>query len=268
MLRVFSLALTALCLVTASAPALELKNVRPCYGPLGATRTDTKCMPGDSLFITYDIEGLKIDEKTGRASYNTKLELIDGTNKVAFTKDTPNDVAPQLGGTRMPGDLFVILPRSQAPGKHRVRLTVTDKLAKDSKTFDYFFDVVAPGFGFVGITAPAVGFPGQSYVASFALVDMTLDAKKQPNVDIVMRVYEQTGKNLVAPPIYSNLPKDLPEEIDLKKENFVPMQFPIYLNRTGSFIIEVMAQDKIAKKTIQLRYPLTVLDIAGVGPAR
>ena len=33
------------------------------------------------------------------------------------------------------------------------------------------------------------------------------------------------------------------EEIDLKKENFVPMQFPIYLNRTGTFVIEVIAME-------------------------
>src|SRR5947207_13392805 len=101
-LRPVALALACLCLPAADASALELKNVRPCYGPLGATRADTKCTPGDSLFITYDIEGLKLDPKTLRASYSTKLELIDSTNTVAFTKDTPNHVDPQLGGTRMP----------------------------------------------------------------------------------------------------------------------------------------------------------------------
>ena len=40
------------------------------------------------------------------------------------------------------------------------------------------------------------------------------------------------------------------------------------MNRTGTFIIEVMAKDKVSNKTIQLRYPLTVLDIAGVGAAK
>jgi hypothetical protein len=268
MFRLTSLALAAWSLVPLSAPALELKNVRPSFGPLGATRQDTKCVPGDSLFITYDIEGLKVNPKTFKANYVTTLELIDGTNKVAFKQETPNDVAPQLGGTRMPGDLFVLLPRTQKPGKHKVRLTVNDTLANEKKSFEYPFDVVAPDFSFVGVTAKAVGFPGENYVATFAIVDMTLNAKKQPDVDIVMRVYEQTGKNWVTMPILSNLPKDLPDEIDLAKENFVPMQFPLYLNRTGTFVIEVMARDKLSKKTIQLRYPLTVLDISGVGPAK
>ncbi len=268
MSRLCLLALSLLGIVVPSATALELTNVRPSYGPLGATRVNTKCVPGDSLFLTYDIEGLKINEKTGRASYVTTLELIDGTGQVAFKKETPNDVAPQLGGTRMPGDLFVILPRTEKPGKHKVRLTVNDSLAKETKSFEYAFDVVPPEFSFVGVTAKAVGFPGESYLANFAIVDMTLDAKKQPSVDIVMRVYEGTGKKWVTLPLLSNLPKDLPDEIDLKKENFVPMQFPIYLNRTGTFILEVMAHDKLSKKTIQLRYPLTVLDITGVAGSK
>src|SRR5580765_6595123 len=109
MSRLLTLSLVGMCFCPAGLSALELKNVRPSYGPLGAARTNTKCVPGDSLFMTYDIEGLKINPKTMRANYVTTLELVDSTGQVAFKKDTPNDVAPQLGGNRMPGDLFVIL---------------------------------------------------------------------------------------------------------------------------------------------------------------
>ncbi len=97
---------------------------------------------------------------------------------------------------------------------------------------------------------------------------MTLNAGKQPDVDIAMRIYDATGKNLVTPQILSNLPRDMPEEVDLKKTNFVSMQFPIYLNRAGNFIIEIVAQDKLGKKNIQLRYPLTVLDVSTLGRAQ
>src|SRR4029077_3154511 len=130
---------------------------------------------------------------------------------------TDNDVAPQLGGTRMPGDLFVILPPSQKPGKHKVRLTVKDKLANETKAFEYPFEVIPPDFSFVGVTAPAVGFPGQNYVATFAIVNMALDAKNQPKIAIAMNVYDAPSKTLVTH-LKSELPKDLPEEIDLKKE--------------------------------------------------
>src|SRR5947209_13288743 len=116
-----------LALVPASAPALEFKNVRPSYGPLGATRHDTKCLPGDILFISYEISGLKLDDKVKKAVYVTLLEVFDasnknpdGTAKTIFKKETPNEVIPQLGGNTIPGDLHVIMGRNQTAGKYFV----------------------------------------------------------------------------------------------------------------------------------------------------
>lgn len=255
-----SLALAAFACAPGAANALELKNIRPCFGPLGATRADVQCLPGDVLFITYDIEGLKFEDKTGRANYLTILELFDNNAKQVFKKETPNEVTNQLGGNRLPGDLHVIMGRSQAPGKYHVRLTVADRLSKETKSFVYSFELKPQGFGFIGVTAPAVGFPGQQYGASFAVVDMALDAKKVPNVEVTMKILDETGQP-VTTPIISKLPRDLPAEIDLAKENFVPMQFPIYLNRTGRFTIDISAVDVAGSKQASLRYPLTVLDL-------
>jgi hypothetical protein len=268
MLRLSSLALLAVGLCPLAAGALELKNVRPAYGPKGATRTDVKCVPGDSLFITYDIEGLTVHNKTFRANYLTTFELFDGAGQSVEKRETRNNVALPLGGTRMPGDLVVITGNNQKPGKHKIRLTVKDLLSNETKSFDYPFDVVAPEFAFVGVVAEAVGFPGDNYVAKFALTGMSLDAKDQPKVEVAMRVYDETGKKPAAPQLISYLPKDLPDEIDFKKTNFVPMQFPIYLNRAGTFVIEVVAHDRLTKKEIQLRYPLTVLDIKTIGAVK
>jgi len=246
------------------ATAVELKNPRSTYGPLGAVRSNTKFLPGDYLFMTYDIDGLQIDAKSGKCNYKTVLELFDSQNKVIFKKETPNEVVPQLGGSRLPGDLHVIMGRSQAPGKYNVRLTVIDNLGKDGKSFLYPFEIVPPTFGLVGVTAPAVGFPGQPYSAQFAMVNLTLDGKKMPSVDITMRILDESGTKQVAAPVFSNLPRDLPEEINLQKENFVPMQFPIYLNRAGRFTIDIEAVDKNANKKASLRYSLTVLDLGSV----
>src|SRR5215212_5331551 len=151
----FLLASAFLGLVCSTGPALELKNVRPSFGPLGATRTDVKCLPGDVLFINYDIDDLKFDPKTGKANYSTILELIDENKKVVFQSATKNAPLSQLGGTRMPGDLHVVMGRNQKPGKYVVRLTVEDKLAKESKSFIYPFELEPQGFGMVGVTAPA-----------------------------------------------------------------------------------------------------------------
>ena len=158
-------ALVVLCMVPSLAPALEIKNVRPSFGPMGARRDETKFLPGDVLWINYDIEGLTFDEKTGKANYETKLEFLDDKGTVKFERKTPNEVTADLGGTRMPGDLHVIMGQNLPDGKYTVKLTVLDKLAKVSKSIVYPIQVLPPAFGFVAVMAPAVGLPGQQYLA-------------------------------------------------------------------------------------------------------
>ena len=75
-----------------------------------------------------------------------------------------------------------------------------------------------------------------------------------------MRILDEAGKAVV-PAVQYLLPRDLPEEVELVKNNFTPFQYPIFLNRTGRFTIEIEATDKIAKKSKKVSLPLTVLDI-------
>jgi hypothetical protein len=266
MKRLLPIALLTLASFPALAPALEIKNIRPCYAPFGATRYDLNLLPGDVIFITYDLEGLAIDPKTGKTNYETTLEFIDDpaqkNPKVLYQKTTPNEPVPQLGTGRMPGDLHLIMGPSQAPGKYGIRLTVHDKIAKEAKAFTYPFNVVPQGFGFVGVSAPAVGFPGQHYVTGFGLVNLALDGKKQPNCEINIKILDEKGKP-VAATVKIELPRDMPEDTDLNKANFVPLQYPIYLNRPGRFTIEIEAHDKFGNKKKELRYPVTVLDVNG-----
>lgn len=247
------------------AHSLEVKNVRLTHGAWGATRLEDKFMPGDYLFMMYDLEGITVDEKTGKASYLIVMEVIDSQGKTIFKQESPNEVVPMLGGNRLPGKLDVIMGRQQAPGKYWVRLNITDRISKENKVFHKIFHLVEPGFGFIGVVAPAIGVPGQHYLVQMALVDMTLDGKNQPNVDISMRILDETGTTPVAKPILTSFPKDLPEDADLKKNNFQPLQVPVYLNRPGRFIIEVDAVDKNGNKQSKLRIPLTVLDLTTIG---
>jgi hypothetical protein len=74
-----------------------------------------------------------------------------------------------------------------------------------------------------------------------------------------MRVLDDKG-NPVTTPVISTLPRDLPPEVDLVKENFVPMRFPVYLNRAGRFTMDIHAVDRVGKKEARVSYPLTVID--------
>lgn len=265
--RLLAVAILFLGAFPSLAPALEIKNIRPCYAPFGATRYDLNLLPGDVLFITYDLDGLLTDPKTGKTNYETILELIDDPAqkepKVLYKKPTTNEVVPQLGTGRMPGDLHVIMGAGQAPGKYAVRLTVHDKLAKQARAFTYPFTVIPQGFGFVGVSAPAIGFPGQHYVTGFGLVNLALDGKKNPNCEISIRILDDKGK-AVASTVQILLPRDMPEGTDLNQANFVPLQYPIYLNRPGRFTVEIEAVDKYGgNKKKELKYPVTVLDVNG-----
>lgn len=255
---VLAVALLGLC--PGLCGALEIKNVRPRFGPYGALRGELKVLPGDIVFLSYDLDGLGVDPKTGKASYVSNVTLLDSSDKQLFSKDTPVDLILQLGGARVPGDLYISTGPKQAPGKYTIRLTVTDKVGKEAKAIAYPFELVPESFGFVGVTAPALGLPGQNYVANFALVNMTLDAKKQPNAEVKMSVLDMQG-TAVTRPVFISLPKDLPADIDVQKENFVPLTYPVYLNRPGQFIIDIAATDNVGKKEARVRYALTVLDL-------
>ena len=260
--RLAWLAAGVLAMMPASGGAFEFKNVRPSYGPLGATRPDTKCLPGDILFISYEIDGVKIDATKKSASYVTTLEVIDKAGKVIYAKGTPNEMIPQMGGSRIPGDLHIIMGLNQLPGKYQVKLTVQDRHAdNETKSFSKEFELLKSEFGFVDVAAPAVAFPGQPYAAAYALVGFSLDKAKNPDATVKMRVLDPAGKPVNDAPVLHEFPRDFPEGVNLGRENFLRMNFPIFPNRPGRFIVEIIAEDKIAKRTVTLRYPLVVIDI-------
>ena len=260
MLRFASAAALILTLVPAPTFALEFKNIRPCYGPLGATRTDNKFLPGDLLYISYEIEGLKVDPKSKKAAYVTLLEVFSSTKEKIFSKETPNEMAPQLGGDRIPGDLHLIMGRNKPPGQYILRMTIQDRIGGETKEFKFPFELLAPSFGIVAVQAPAIAFPGQPYIMQLALIDFTLDANKNPKGSITLKITDEAGKD-VSPGLSNKFPEDLNDTIDLKKENVLPMHFPIFPNRPGRFNVEFTAVDAIGNKTSTVRYPLLVLDL-------
>ncbi|MBI1832552.1 MAG: hypothetical protein HYR84_14015 [Planctomycetes bacterium] len=251
--------------VANQASAVDIKNIRACYGPFGATRTGkAECLPGDKLWITYDIEGLVVDPKTKKVTYETTLELLDSKNKTFFKDPVTTDTIPAFGGTSMPGDLHVNIGK-QPPGEYSIRLTIHDKVGKDAKTFSYPITVVADGFGMIEVSAQAVGILRLPYAVIFKLVNLKLDGGKQPKAEVSLQIFDDKMKPVNEKPITMMLPRDLPDGIDLEKLNMVVVPFPLELNRAGRFTIEVKAIDKLADKKIELRYPLTVIDVGAYG---
>src|ERR1700694_2623358 len=86
---------TTMALVTALSRApgqsgpLKLTNAHPTYGSNGATRPDTKFLPGDIFILTFDVENLKVDD-SGKVSYSMGMEMTDSKGKVQY-KSEPED---------------------------------------------------------------------------------------------------------------------------------------------------------------------------------
>ena len=136
----------ALTMSPGQAGGLTLSNPRITYGELGSTRPDNKLQPGDIFFLSFDIDGIKVNE-AGRVKYGMAMEVTDATGKSIF-KQMPverDDFLP-LGGTKLPARAFVSVGVDQPAGEYTCKVTVTDMSDKDkpvAKSLEQKFQVQA-----------------------------------------------------------------------------------------------------------------------------
>jgi len=128
----------ALLAVLGAAPSqadqLVLSDARITAGILGPTRPRTKFLPGDSLFISFEIDGITIDD-TGKARYSTSTEITDSEGKVVFRGPAHDrEALAMLGGARLPAYAQVDIGLDQPPGEYAVKVAVTDLANKKSQT--------------------------------------------------------------------------------------------------------------------------------------
>jgi hypothetical protein len=253
------------------AGKLELNNVRPTFGVLGAPRPDTKVLPGDIFWLAFDMDNVKV-AADGKAVYSMGVEFLqDGKVLVGEKdKDRPLTAENSLGGNRLPVFAKAEVGLDTKPGEYTMRVTVTDHTAKASAVVERKFQVQPVTFGLVRVgtsydpaanmPAPMVGVPGQFMHVNFVVVGFDRDkSKKQPNLHVEMTMLDDKGKPVLATPESGDVPdKKNPNNVP---ENFraIPMQFPLTLNRPGKFTVELKATDLITKKTATARFPLTVL---------
>jgi hypothetical protein len=255
----------ALTLAPAQTDALDLTNIRPVYGYLGTARPNSKLLPGDVFFVTFEIDNIKVSP-VGEVLYSMGMELLDGKGKTQFKKDPESLKAlNSLGGKSLPAMAHVDIGLDTAPGKYTLKVTVTDQSTKtnSSKSFEREFEVVPMEFGLVRLNltydvegrtpAPATGVPGQSVFLNLAAVGFKRN-KDEPNVSVEMAIQDGAGKPVLAKPFTAEV-KELPREYQA-----LPMQFRVDLNRPGKFTVKLKATDNVSKKTAELTFPLTVLE--------
>jgi hypothetical protein len=246
---------TALLLSAGSSPlsALEVKNLRAAHGPMGATRHDSEFLPADMLFLTFDVAGLTAS-KDGELSYVSTMELIDPDGKVLYTKKGTKTERFGLGGSILTGQVHLILPRVP-PGRYVVRWAVEDRNAAGAEAaFEYPFTLRPPGLGTASLIAPAFGFPGEYYSCAFD-VNGLAEVAGNLNGDIAFRILDAAGK-----PVQVETRIPIPGLLVLGPGRvWVTQSF--LANRPGSFTMHIMVTDNNAKRSVEVRYPFTIIDV-------
>lgn len=245
------------------AGELALSNPRFTWGTFGPERTEVKILPGDSLYLSFDIEGLKVDP-SGKATYTLGMEVVNNKGKVQYGQEAKAyERFLSLGGNKIPAVTYVNTGVNQEPGEYTINVTVTDTGTKAAQKLTRKFEVLPRDFGLVGLemfnlrgdAAPFGGLTGQVLVVSFGAVGFERDkAKKQPSLSVEMRVLDESGKPTFAKP-WTGEVLEAPADA-----TGTPMQYHMDLNRAGKFTVEVTATDKVSKKTAKLSFPLTVTD--------
>jgi hypothetical protein len=257
-----------LCLSAAQGDALEIANHRRTYGHLGALKPkEAGALPGDTAYFTFEIKNLKLDA-FGKASYSIAIEIRDEAGKIFYQQRPYNSVAQNfLGGNSLPCSAHIEIPLDTKPGPVEWKVTVVDRTTKKSVSVAGKGKILPADFGIVqvGLFADAemrvpmsaVAVVGDSAYVKFAAVGFARDKdKKQPNVEVSMRVLDDKGQPTMAKPIVGKIDSNVDP-----KEQFLPVQFGLTMNRAGRFTIELTAEDKISGKRSQIRYGMRVLPL-------
>jgi len=258
--------LSALCLAPQDAGPLKLDNIRSTHGVLGPARDSEKYVPGDSLTLNFDIDGITTDEK-GKVLYSIGIDVINIADKSLVFRQPPQnpplETTTFFGGNRVQGYAHLDLGTDQPPGDYSMTVTVTDRATKSSKEMIHKFTVVKPELALVrlktssdrdgDLPVPVTG-QGQALWLNFGIVGFARDAStKQPSVLMEFDIRDAEGKSTLQKPLGKVFDKEVPE-----KNLAIPLQYPIALTRAGKFTLELTATDQITKKKTKLAVPFNV----------
>lgn len=265
--------------VLAGVPAqpageLKLTNVRATVGELGPAREVTKILPGDVLFIAYDIEGITIDGE-GVARYTMAMEVVNAAGARILPPPSEPKVEPRelteflpLRGNKMPARAFVTIGLDQPAGTYTCKVAVTDTKTKATANVSVNFEVVKKDFGVVAVyttydqrgelSAPTSGQVGQTIYVQFSVASFERDPKtKQPDVEVVCQLLDDKGAPLLVTPRRHIQDAKAPQPVKDADGAFA-LQFPVFMNRTGKFVVEITATDRVSKKVSTYKLPVSV----------
>jgi hypothetical protein len=241
---------------------LTFSHVRDTHGLMGPARTNDKILPGGELYLCFDMEGATVGDD-GKVHYSIGVEVTNAKGKILFKQDPKDLEAPAaLGGDRVPAFVHLNVGLESPPGQYTVTATVVDLPSKHSQQLKRTVEVGAKDFGLVRLktTSDAAGqIPvsvpgvGEGLWLTFGAVGFGRGDGKQPDLTFESRILDESGKPTRSKPYTVEVNKDVPAGAAL-----VPGRFFLSLNRSGKFMVELTATDKVGGKKAQLTFPLIV----------
>lgn len=253
--------------VLAQAPgqagSLKLSGVHPTYGVLGPARADPRYLPGDAVFLEFEIDGISV-AADGKVLYSMSLEAADSKGKVLYRQNpTDQESLATLGGKSVLAFARLDIGPEHPAGDYTVKVGITDRVTKQSQSFTQKYQVLPANLGVVQVRlssdaegAVPVGLigAGQPIWVNFATVGFARDkAKSQPNLQFEFRVLDEAGKPVLTKPDTGAINQDVPAN-----EKLLGAQFHISVNRDGKFVAELKVTDKVSGKTAVVALPLLV----------
>ena len=264
-----TLAVFAALTLAADPPGdLKLSNVRATHGLLGPKRTEKQVLPGDRVFVCFDIDGITVNAD-GKVQYSIATDVTDAKGKSIY-KQEPRDleVPLSLGGNSVPGYSQIDCGLEQPAGKYTLKLTVVRSLRRqeDGDVHARFRDRRAAASvwcGFCDDARPRGALPverrGQSAKHAYgcnsasSASSATRLANSQTSPSNCKSSTTTTSRSASRRP--ARISKDVPDNVTM-----LPIQFLLSLNRAGKFSLVVTATDQLSRKTTKTTLPLTVLE--------
>jgi hypothetical protein len=241
---------------------LAVTNVHPIHGLLGPLRPDCRVLPGDTLYLEFDIEGITV-AADGKVLYSMSLEAMDAKGKVIYRQNPANQEAlASLGGKSVPALAQLDVGLDQPAGDLTLKVAVTDRVNKQTQAFTQKVEVLPADFGIVqlkvtadpeGATPAGLVAVGDSIWVNFAVVKFGRDARQQPNVQFEIRILDENDKATLARPETGVINQGV-----AASDKLVGGQFLVSANRPGKFVVELKAVDKLIGKSAVISFPLTV----------
>jgi hypothetical protein len=258
---------SALSLAPSQAGELKLSNKHTTYGFLGETREKNQYLPGDVVFLAFDIDGLTVG-KDGKISYSMAMQLKNAKGEALFSQvPQPIEANNTLGGTSTRGFSYAQIGGDLPAGKYTMTVTVKDEQQPSkSSTLTQSFEVTKRDFGIIRLGlfyddqgkewAAPYFVVGQHAWIHFNTTGFDRGKDKNPDIEVKVRVTDASGNPTVAEPFAgSTKTQNVPAAVQT-----LPWWQKIELNRAGKYKLELEATDKVSKKTAKETLSITVVD--------